>query len=77
MSGPLWDQTYRERRPCAGIERHPPQDGKGRRFSRDFNDLDLSSHRPPILMPRPAIGLRGENPFNIPCRQQKTPRRPV
>jgi hypothetical protein len=77
MSGSLGDQTCRERRPRAGIERDPPQDAKDRRFPRNFNDLDLSSHLAPNLMPRPAIGLRGNSPLNISSDRPKALRPPV
>jgi hypothetical protein len=53
----------------AGIGRHPPQDGKDRRFSHDFNELDLSSHLSPILRPNAAIGLRRNNVLDIPSHQ--------
>ena len=41
-----------------GTDRHPLQDAQDRRFSRNFNELDLSSHLSPIFLHSAAIGLR-------------------
>jgi hypothetical protein len=76
MSGPLQTKTCREGRPRAGIERDPPQDAKDRRFSHDFNDLDLSSHLSPIVSPNAAIGLGRNNVLDISFRPTKTPHPP-
>jgi hypothetical protein len=71
------DPTYRERRPRAGIERHPPQDAKARRFLPNFNNLDLSSHLPPILLLASGDRLSRQDPFDIPSDRQEMLRPPV